>query len=117
MARIALEHVGMMAARAVRLRVTVKVGLLGMHGVAIRAGNGLMGFSRRQIVRVYRRAVRIGERRDRRRFLGKLALIVATEAHLTRHLGLLQAGRLTIVRARTVMELGKLFGVGMAIGA
>ena len=44
MARIALEHVGMVAARAVRFRVTVKVGLLGMHGVAIRAGNGLMGF-------------------------------------------------------------------------
>ena len=96
-ARIALEHVGMVAARAVRFRVTVKVGLLGMHGVAIRAGNGLMGFGRRQIVRVDRRAVRIGERRDRRRLLGKLALIVATEAHLARHLGLLQAGRLTIV--------------------
>lgn len=44
MARIALEHVGMVAARAVRFRVTIKIGLLGMHGVAIRAGNGLMGF-------------------------------------------------------------------------
>ena len=48
MARIALEHVGMVAARAVRFRVTVKVGLLGMHGVAIRAGNGLMGFGCRR---------------------------------------------------------------------
>lgn len=97
MARIALEHIGVVAARAVRFRVTVKVGLLGMHGVAIRAGNGLMGFGCRQIVRVDRLAVRIGEGRDRRRLLGKLALIVATEAHLTRHLGLLQASRLAIV--------------------
>ena len=97
MARIALEHVGMVAARAVRFRVTVKISLLGMHGVAIRAGNGLMGFGCRQIVRVDRRAVRIGERRDRRRLLGKLALIVATKAHLTRHLSLLQASRLAIV--------------------
>ena len=96
-ARIALEHVGMVATRAVRLRIAIKIGLLGMHGVAIRAGNGLMGFSRRQIVRVHRLAVRIGERRNRRRLLGKLALIVATEAHLARHLGLLQASRLTIV--------------------
>lgn len=117
MARIALEHVGMVAARAVRFRVTVKIGLLGMHGVAIRAGNGLMGFGCRQIVRVYRFAVRIGERCNRRRFLGKLALIVATEAYLARHLGLLQTGRLAIVGARAVVKLGKLFGVGMAIGA
>ena len=117
MARIALEHVGVVATRAVRFRVAVKVGLLGMHGVAIRAGNGLMGFGRRQIVWVDRRAVRIGERRDRRRLLGKLALIVATKAYFARHLGLLQAGRLAIVRARTVMELGELLGVGMAIGA
>lgn len=116
-ARIALEHIGVVAARAVRFRVTVKVGLLGMHGVAIRAGNGLMGFGCRQIVRIHRLAVRVGEGRDRRRLLGKLALVVATEAHLARHLGLLQAGRLTIVRTRTVVKLGKLFGVGMAIGA
>lgn len=116
-ARIALEHVGMVAARAVRFRVAVKVGLLGMHGVAIRAGNGLVGFGCRQIVRVDRRAVRISKRRNRRRLLGKLALIMATEAHLARHLGLLQAGRLAIVGARAVVKLGKLFGVGMAIGA
>ena len=115
-ARIALEHVGMVAARAVRLRIAIKIGLLGMHSVAIRAGNGLMGFGCRQIVRVHRLAVRIGERRDRRRLLGKLTLIVAAKAHLARHLGLLQAGRLTIVGARAVVELGKLFGVGMAIG-
>ena len=117
MARIALEHVGMVAARAVRFRVTVKVGLLGMHGVAIRTGNGLMGFGCRQIMRVDRLAVRIGKSRDRCRLLSKLALIVATKAHLTRHLSLLQASRLTIARARTVMELGKLFGIGMAVGA
>lgn len=116
-ARIALEHIGVVAARAVRFRVTVKVGLLGMHGVAIRAGNGLMGFGCRQIVRIHRLAVRVGEGCNRRRLLGKLALVVATEAHLARHLGLLQAGRLTIVRTRTVVKLGKLFGVGMAIGA
>ncbi len=41
----------------------------------------LMGFGRRQIVRVDRRAVRIGERRDRRRLLGKLALIVVAPRH------------------------------------
>ena len=116
MARIALEHIGVVTARAVRFRITVKVGLLGMHGVAIRAGNSLMGFGCRQIVRIYRLAVRVGECRNRRRLLGKLALVVATEAHLARHLGLFQAGRLTIVRARTVMKLGKLFGIGMAIG-
>lgn len=97
MARIALEHVGMVAARAVRFRVTVKVGLLGMHGVAIRAGNGLMGFGCRQIMRVDRLAVRISKSRDRCRLLSKLALVVATKAHLARHLGLLQASRLAIV--------------------
>ena len=97
MARIALEHVGMVAARAVRFRVTVKVGLLGMHGVAIRAGNGLMGFGCRQIMRVDRLTVRIGKSRDRCRLLSKLALIVATKAHLARHLSLLQASRLAIV--------------------
>ena len=117
MARIALEHIGVVTARAVRFRITVKVGLLGMHGVAIRAGNSLMSFGCRQIVRIYRLAVRIGEGCNRRRLLGKLTLVVATEAHLTRHLGLLQASRLTIIRTRTVMKLGKLFGVGMAIGA
>lgn len=117
MARIALEHIGVVTARAVRLRITVKISLLGMHGVAIRAGDGLMSFGCRQIMRIYRLAVRIGEGRNRRRLLGKLTLVVATEAHLTRHLGLLQASRLTIVRTRTVMKLGKLFGVGMAIGA
>ena len=97
MARIALEHVGMMATRAVRFRITVKVGLLGMHGVAIRAGNGLMGFGCRQIMRVDRLAVRIGKSRDRCRLLSKLALIMATKAHLARHLSLLQASRLAIV--------------------
>ena len=97
MARIALEHVGMVAARAVRFRVTVKVGLLGMHGVAIRAGNGLMGFGCRQIMRVDRLAVRISKSCDRCRLLSKLALIVATKAHLARHLSLLQASRLAIV--------------------
>ena len=97
MARIALEHIGVVAARAVRFRVAVKVGLLGMHGVAIRAGDGLVGFGCRQIVRVDRLAVRIGESRDRCRLLGKLALIVATKAHLARHFGLLQASRLAIV--------------------
>ena len=97
MARIALEHVGMVAARAVRFRVTVKVGLLGMHGVAIRAGNGLMGFGCRQIMRVDRLTVRIGKSRDRCRLLSELALIVATKAHLARHLSLLQASRLAIV--------------------
>ena len=97
MARIALEHVGMVAARAVRFRITVKVGLLGMYGVAIRAGNGLMGFGCRQIMRVDRLAVRIGKSRDRCRLLSKLALIVATKAHLARHLSLLQASRLAIV--------------------
>ena len=96
-ARIALEHIGVVTARAVRFRITVKVGLLGMHGVAIRAGNSLMSFGCRQIVRVDRLAVRIGKSRDRCRLLGKLALIVATEAHLTRHLSLLQASRLAIV--------------------
>ena len=93
MARIALEHVGMVAARAVRFRVTVKGGLLGMHGVAIRAGNGLMGFGCRQIMRVDRLAVRIGKSR----LLSKLALIVATKTHLARHLSLLKASRLAIV--------------------
>lgn len=97
MTRIAFEHVGMVAARAVRFRITVKVGLLGMHGVAIRAGNGLMSFGCRQIVRIYRLAVRIGEGCNRRRLLGKLTLVVATKAHLARHLGLLQASRLAIV--------------------
>lgn len=117
MARIALEHIGVVTARAVRFRITVKVGLLGVHGVAIRAGNSLMSFGCRQLMWIYRLAVRIGESRNRRRLLGKLALVVATEAHLTRHFGLLQASRLTIIRTRTVMKLGKLFGVGMAIGA
>ena len=96
-ARIALEHIGVVTARAVRFRVTVKVGLLGMHGVAIRAGNSLMSFGCRQIVRIYRLAVRIGEGCNRRRLLGKLTLVVATKAHLARHLGLLQASRLAIV--------------------
>ena len=109
MARIALEHIGVVTARAVRFRITVKVSLLGMHGVAIRAGNSLMSFGCRQIVRIYRLAVRIGEGCNRRRLLGKLALVVATEAHLARHLGLFQAGRLTIVRTRTVMKLWQAF--------
>ena len=117
MARIALEHVGMVAARAVRFRVAVKIGLLGMHGVAIRAGNCLMGFGRRQIMRIDRFAIRVGERRNRRRLLGKLALIVAAKAHFARHLGLLQTGRLAIVRARAVVKLGELLGIRVAVGA
>ena len=92
----------MVAACAVRLCISVEVGLLGMHGVTVRARNCLMRFGRRQIVRVHRLAVRISKRGHRYGLLCQLALVVAAEAHLARYLGMLKASRLAIVVTYTV---------------
>ena len=62
MAGVAFEHVGMVAAHAVRFGVPLQIGLLLVHAVAVGAGDLAVRVGFRQLVRVDGGALRIGER-------------------------------------------------------
>ena len=81
MAGVAFEHVGMVAAHAVRFGVPLQIGLLLVHAVAVGAGDLAVRVGFRQLVRVDGGALRIGERGARAAFRCDFILIVSAQAH------------------------------------